>query len=86
MISHQKTVAICLLLLSTAMAPLIPFIALVIIPVMAVLLNAPILAIGFSVLIDAFLISDVTPPWVSLTLWTAISIPIVEYLRYNTTL
>lgn len=86
MITQQKTTAICILLLGVAMAPLIPFIALAAAPIMAVLLNAPIMAIGFAVLVDAFLVPDITPPWVSLTLWTAMSIPIIEYVRYNTTL
>ena len=66
------------------MAPLLPFAALIIIPLAAVWLGIPIAALLFAMLLDSFLVPGGTAPlWTSLTVYTLISIPFFDRLRYT---
>ena len=80
---QKKIIGIMLLAFGIYSAPLLPFPALAVFPLIALLLNMPILALVFAILVDAFLVPSGAPFYVALTPYTILCIPISAYVRYN---
>ena len=74
----------CIVLVGAIAAPLLPFVILVFVPVLAVLCGAPIAGLLFAMLIDSFLLPEgLVPLYVSSTLYTVLFLPVYRYLRYT---
>ena len=66
-------------------APLLPFFALLIFPVLAVMLNAPVAALLFTVLVDSFLLPSGAPLFHALTPYIILFLPVHAYIKHIST-
>ena len=80
---RQSITAGCITAAAVSFAPLCPFFALIIFPLSAVICGFPVLGLLLAVLLDAFLLPSGAPVWVSLSLYTALSVPLYLYIRHN---
>ena len=66
-------------------APLLPFHALIIFPLVCIFSGFPVVGLLLAILFDSFLSAAGTSAWTSLTLWTLLLLPLYLYVRHNIT-
>ena len=86
MCTQKKIIGYCVIGIGSIFAPFLPFFALLVFPVFAVTLTAPVAALLFSVFFDSLLLPTGASLWTSLSWYTILSIPLYMYIRHITTL
>ena len=86
MITMRKIViAFCIVLIGICAAPLLPFPALIVFPVLLLVVGMPILALLLSILLSSFLVPEGAPFWLLLPFYIVLIMPIYQYIRHNMT-